>query len=95
MPYTSCTTPVVPLARAFAVHGLTYILRIIRWAGPHQAGTRFGRLKTSVCEDRRQSPFCVASGGSPIWLSDHPFQRVREDGKFKNLVMVGLLFGFP
>lgn len=84
----------VSLAGPGAVHGLTYALRIIQNIGPDRAGTRSGRLMTAACEGRRHRPFCVVSGSSPIWLSAHLFQQVREDGKFKKWDMVWPPFCF-
>ena len=73
------------LLRPIAVRGLTCTPRSILRNRPSQAGTRDGRLLCRPVRIGSAWSFCVVSGVSPIWLSVHLFQQVREDGKFKNL----------
>lgn len=94
-PATTYTPKGCPVKGPFAVHGLTYALRIILNDRPKQAATHLGWLLRCLLRRAWLGQFCVVSGGSPIWLSAHGLQPVREDGKFKNLANTMPPLWFP
>ena len=61
---------------------------------PLRPDSRIGWLLRRPLGWVRLGQFCVVSGVSPIWLSVHLCQQMREDGKFKNLANKAASFLF-